>query len=257
MRHAAMTNLSINLNKIALLRNQRHVGYPDPVKAGRTVLDAGAHGLTVHPRPDERHIRRSDVPAIAALLDDDGYRKRGIELNVEGNPFHGVIEIAKDARADQVTFVPDAEDVLTSDQGWDVRAESKRLRDAIAEVHAFGARVSLFMDAVDQPAEAMALVAELGADRIELYTEPYASSFGTKDEAKVLERYVRTALAALDVGLGINAGHDLTVANLPALVEALPRLDEVSIGHAFTSDALWWGFDRTVGAYLTALRGDR
>ncbi|NMM44626.1 pyridoxine 5'-phosphate synthase [Rhodospirillaceae bacterium KN72] len=248
------TKLSINLNKVALLRNQRHVGYPDPVLAGRTVLEAGAHGLTVHPRPDERHIRKTDVTALAALAREDRWKAKGVEFNIEGNPFDDYLSIVDRTRPDQATLVPDSPDAATSDNGWDVFAEEGRLRQVIATLKGLGCRVSLFMNATDDPEPAMRKAANLGADRVELYTGPYADAFSTRDRDAVLARYVKTAEAAVAAGLLINAGHDLTTENLPALVRALPRLDEVSIGHAFTSDALWMGLDGAVKAYLDALR---
>lgn len=250
------TKLSVNLNKVALLRNQRDVGYPDPVAAGRTVLKAGAHGLTVHPRPDERHIRRADVHAIAEMMTVEGWRRRGTELNIEGNPFDSYMDLVAAVRPDQATLVPDSPAAATSDNGWDVLAEADRLADRIAALHDLGARVSLFMNAESDGARAdavMAKAAEIGADRVELYTGPYAHAFATDARRTVLERYVRTAEAAVKAGLLINAGHDLTTENLGPLHNALPRLDEVSIGHAFTADALWMGFEGAVRAYLDAL----
>lgn len=250
------TKLSVNLNKVALLRNQRHVGYPSPVDAGRTILKAGAHGLTVHPRPDERHIRRSDVFDLSAMMGDEGWLEKGIEFNIEGNPFDDYLTIVDRVRPAQATLVPDSPDAATSDNGWDVFAEEDRLRQVIATLKGLGCRVSLFMNATDDAQAAMRKTAELGADRVELYTGPYADAYGTEGQAAELARYVKTAQAAVDAGLLINAGHDLTTENLPTMVHALPRLDEVSIGHAFTADALWLGFDTTVAAYLTALRFD-
>ncbi len=248
------TKLSVNLNKVALLRNQRHVGYPDPVEAGRTILKAGAHGLTVHPRPDERHIRRSDVFNLAEMIRQEGWAKQGVEFNIEGNPFDDYLAIVDRVRPEQATLVPDSPDAATSDNGWDVFAEEARLRQVIATLKGIGCRVSLFMNATDDPEPAMHKAASLGADRVELYTGPYADAYDTEGRDAELRRYVRTAEAAVKAGLLINAGHDLTTQNLPALVHALPRLDEVSIGHAFTADALWMGFDATVKAYLEALR---
>lgn len=250
------TKLSVNLNKVALLRNQRDVGYPDPVAAGRTVLKAGAHGLTVHPRPDERHIRRADVHAIAEMMAAEGWRAGGFEFNIEGNPFDDYMALVEAVRPDQATLVPDSPDAATSDNGWDVFAEAERLADRIAALHAAGARVSLFMNAEADGARAddvMAKAAELGADRVELYTGPYAHAFETAERGAVLATYARTAEAAVKAGLLINAGHDLTTDNLGPLLNALPRLDEVSIGHAFIADALWLGFEGTVRAYLDAL----
>lgn len=241
--------LSINLNKVALIRNQRHVGYPSVIGAARTVIASGAHGITVHPRPDERHIRRSDVYELAEMLVSEGHGP-SIEFNIEGNPFPDYMKMVHDVRPAQATLVPDSPDAATSDHGWDITAERERLKDIIAEIKEWGVRVSLFMDA---DPDAMPLAAEVGADRVEIYTGPYAEAFGTSQEAEVTGLYARTAQAAIDAGLGVNAGHDLTYQNLPRLVGALPRLDEVSIGHAFTSDALWLGFDKAVKTYLAAL----
>lgn len=248
------TKLSVNLNKVALLRNQRHVGYPDPVEAGRTILEAGAHGLTVHPRPDERHIRRADARNLHHMLHDEGWAARGVEFNIEGNPFPDFMELVMALAPNQATLVPDSPDAATSDSGWDVFAEGDRLKPLIARLKDAGIRVALFMDATDDPGAAMEQTAKLGADRIELYTGPYADAFDGPNRQRVLARYSRTAEAAVAHGLEINAGHDLTTENLPALKAALPRLDEVSIGHAFTADALWIGFDRAVATYLEALK---
>lgn len=242
------TKLSINLNKIALLRNQRHVGYPSVIEAAKTAIAAGAHGVTVHPRPDERHIRRSDVYELAELLARPEYAH--VEFNIEGNPFEDYMSLVRDVRPSQATLVPDAPDAETSDNGWDVVAEETRLRRLIGELKGLGVRVSLFMN---PDPDAMARVAAVGADRIELYTGPWAEAYGTDAEDDVLARYVAAAEAAVAAGLAVNAGHDLTTANLPKLRRALPRLDEVSIGHAFTSDALWKGIDGSVKGFLAAL----
>ena len=171
----AATKLSVNLNKVALLRNQRAVGYPDPVAAGRTVLKAGAHGLTVHPRPDERHIRKADVHGLAEMLEAEGWKRRGVEFNLEGNPFEDFMNLAAAVRPEQVTLVPDSPDASTSDNGWDVFTHADRLADKIAALHDVGARVCLFMNAEDDQARAhdvMEKTADLGADRVELYTGP-------------------------------------------------------------------------------------
>lgn len=241
-----MTKLSINLNKIALLRNQRTVGYPSVLDAARTVIQAGAHGITMHPRPDERHIRGSDVLDAAELL--KSYPE--IEFNIEGNPFDGFMALCEQTRPHQATLVPDAPNANTSDDGWDVEKNADRLRPIIAQLKDWGCRVSLFMNA--EPG-AMAAAASVGADRIELYTGPWAEAFGQKEASQSLEQYRQAAEAALLVGLGINAGHDLTVENLPIFAATLPRLDEVSIGHAFTSDALWKGMAGSVHGFLEAL----
>lgn len=236
------TKLSVNLNKVALLRNQRDVGYPSVIDAARTCIGAGADGITVHPRPDERHIRRSDVRELAPILD--------VEFNIEGNPEPDFLALVHEVRPAQCTLVPDSPEQRTSDHGWDVVRDADKLRAVIAGLKDDGIRVSLFMD--PQP-EHMASVARLGADRVELYTEAYARAHGSADEARVLQTYVETAKAAIDAGLGINAGHDLTVENLPGFIAAVPNVLEVSIGHALIADALWYGLAPTVKAYKAAL----
>lgn len=242
------TKLSVNLNKVALLRNQRDVGYPSVLDAARMVVAAGAHGLTVHPRPDERHIRRSDVPALSVLIATE--LPDGIEFNVEGYPTPDFIELIQEVRPDQVTLVPDAPDQKTSDHGWDLVAQKAFLGDVISELKQTGARICLFMD--PEPGE-MAKAAGSGADRVELYTGPYALAFETGDAAPLLKSYADAAEAATEAGLGINAGHDLALDNLPSFNRALPMLAEVSIGHALTADALRIGFPAAVEAYLRAL----
>ena len=245
------THLSVNLNKVALVRNTRHLGIPSVTRAATLCLQAGAAGITVHPRPDERHIRPGDVLDLAALLQSWPDR----EFNVEGNPFHNLMDCVADLRArklpvHQVTFVPDSEGQFTSDHGWNFPADAQRLRPLIAQAHALGLRVSLFMDA--DPG-AMAAAKAVGADRVELYTEPYAAAWGTPDQSAQLQRFALAARAALDVGLGVNAGHDLNRDNLAAFVQAVPGVQEVSIGHALISDALELGYTATVQAYLQCL----
>ncbi len=249
-----IVNLSINLNKVALLRNQRDGACPDPLAAGQTVLQSGADGLTVHPRPDERHVRRADVHALAALVAAERRLRPGVEFNLEGNPFgEGYVALCQAARPHQATLVPDAPDARTSDAGWDMTrsADRARLQPLIAALRAMGCRVSLFMD---PDPDAMAAVAALGADRVELYTGPYAAAFATgAAQDRALAQYAAAARAAEAAGLGVNAGHDLNRHNLPAFCAALPALREVSIGHAFTADALWMGFEAAVRGYLAAL----
>jgi pyridoxine 5-phosphate synthase len=247
MSEPVPTKLSVNLNKVALLRNQRDIGYPSVVEAARLVVAAGAHGITVHPRPDERHIRKSDVRELAALVRDEmGSR---VEYNIEGYPSPEFLELVAEVRPDQVTLVPDAPDQATSDHGWDLVQDGERLAPLIAELKSSGARVSLFMDA--EPG-AMARAAEIGADRIELYTGPYAHAFGSAEGADLLKQYAQAARAAAQAGLGVNAGHDLNLDNLPPFCNAIPELAEVSIGHAITADALRIGFPAAVEAYLRA-----
>ena len=245
-----MTSLSVNLNKVALLRNSRTLGIPSVVRAATIALDAGAQGITVHPRPDGRHIRAHDVHELAALLKGRG----GIEFNIEGNPFHEVLNLVRQVRPHQCTLVPDEPAAFTSDHGWDLTRDAPRLKPVIAELRALGVRVSIFMDPV--PA-AMRLAREAGADRVELYTEPYARAFGTPAEAREVARYAEAALAARQAGLGVNAGHDLNRSNLPRFLAAVPGVLEVSIGHALIADALECGLAQTVREYLAAIASAR
>ena len=245
------TSLSVNLNKVALVRNTRHLGIPSVTRAATLCLQAGAAGITVHPRPDARHIRAQDVIDLAELL----RAWPQCEFNVEGNPFHNLMDCVADLRArnlpvHQVTFVPDGEGQFTSDHGWDVDKDADRLRPVIAQAHALGVRVSLFMDAEVAP---MAAVKQLGADRVELYTEPYAAAWGTPAQENQLQRFADAAQAALNAGLGVNAGHDLNRDNLAAFVRKVPGVQEVSIGHALIADALELGYAATVQAYLQCL----
>ena len=242
-----MTVLSVNLNKVALLRNTRSIGIPSVVHAARIALDAGAQGITVHPRPDGRHVRANDVRELAAVLRD----RPGTEFNIEGNPFHGLLEFVREVRPAQCTLVPDETGAFTSDHGWELGSEGERLKPVVAELKTLGVRVSLFMDPV---AEAMAAAAGLGADRIELYTEPYALAFGTAQQEAVLGRYAEAARAAQRSGLGVNAGHDLSLRNLPGFLRSVPKVLEVSIGHALISDALELGLAEAVRRYLEAIR---
>ncbi|RPE64555.1 pyridoxine 5'-phosphate synthase [Tibeticola sediminis] len=243
MKHTA---LSVNLNKVALVRNTRHLGIPSVTRAATLCLTAGAHGITVHPRPDERHIRAHDVYELAELLQD----WPGREYNIEGNPFHNLMDFIRAVRPHQATFVPDAQGQFTSDHGWTFPDDAERLRPLIHECQTLGVRVSLFMDPVP---EQMAAARAVGADRIELYTEPYAAAYGHASETEQLERYRAAALAALDAGLEVNAGHDLNRDNLTDFLRQVPGVREVSIGHALISDALELGYDATVRAYLDCI----
>ncbi len=239
-----MTKLSVNVNKVATLRNTRSLNIPSVVHAATICLEAGAHGITVHPRPDQRHIRPDDVRNIAELLK----KYPNAEFNIEGNPFHGYMHFIEQYRPAQCTLVPDEPSAFTSNQGWNLTPETiDRLRPIVKQLKEWGSRVSLFMDADADPAPA----AELGADRVELYTEPYAADF-LKRGAVAVEAFANAAKRAADAGLGVNAGHDLSLANLSALVAGIPNLAEVSIGHALIADALEFGLADTVRQYLIA-----
>ena len=247
-RHApGRTALSVNVNRVALLRNSRPVGLPNVVHLSSLALEAGADGLTVHPRPDARHITTQDVRDLAQLMQ----RWPQAEYNLEGNPFHNLMDLVREVRPHQATFVPDSVEQATSDHGWDLERDGERLRPLIDELHALGVRVSLFMD--PDPA-AMALARAVGADRVELYTEAYARSHGTDAQAALLQRYAAAARAAHEAGLGVNAGHDLNRDNLADFLRGVPGVTEVSIGHAIAADALEFGMVETVRLYQRCIR---
>lgn len=258
MNHSPLsvsTALSVNLNKVATLRNTRHLGIPSIIRAAELCLQAGAQGITVHPRPDERHIRRQDVFELGQLLKDWPDR----EFNIEGNPFHNLMDLAKAVKEaglplQQLTFVPDSESQFTSDQGWRFPADTQRLEPVIAEGRALGARMSLFMD---PDASAMSAAKGVGADRVELYTEPFAASWGSSEQAVQLARYRRAAEAAQAADLGVNAGHDLNRDNLTGFLREVPGVNEVSIGHALIADALELGYSATVAGYLRCIQQAR
>lgn len=240
------TALSVNVNKVALVRNTRHLGIPSVLRAAELCLAAGAHGITVHPRPDARHIRSDDVHDLAALM----RAWPGREYNIEGNPFQNLMDFVRQVRPTQCTFVPDGEDQFTSDHGWDLAQDGERLRPLIAEAQALGVRVSLFMDPEPQ---AMAAARAIGADRVELYTEPYAAAFNGPGRQQQLQVFAHACRAAAAAGLGVNAGHDLNQDNLGPFLAACPEVQEVSIGHALVADALELGYDATVKAYLACI----
>ncbi|MEX0958435.1 MAG: pyridoxine 5'-phosphate synthase [Burkholderiales bacterium] len=241
-----MTRLSVNVNKVALLRNSRSIDTPSVTRFAQFALDAGAQGITVHPRPDGRHIRAPDVIELHALVRN----RSGVELNIEGNPFHDLLDLVRKARPDQCTLVPDDPAAFTSDHGWDLGRDAARLQPVISEIRTLGTRVSLFMDPTP---EHMALAQEIGADRVELYTEPYARAFATSKQDAALDRYARAAQAANAAGLGVNAGHDLNRDNLPLFLRVVPGVLEVSIGHALISDALEFGMAEATRLYLRAI----
>ncbi|MCD2176634.1 pyridoxine 5'-phosphate synthase [Rhizobium sp. C1] len=241
--------LSVNLNAIAMLRNRRDLPWPSVTGIGRVALQAGAHGLTVHPRPDQRHIRFSDVPELRALIDDEFPQA---EFNIEGYPTDDFLDLVEKHQPEQVTLVPDDPSQATSDHGWDFRANRDRLTVVCRRLKAGGFRVSLFADGVPDR-EALQIAREVGADRIELYTGPYGGCFEDPARAgKIATELGQTAAVAAELGLGVNAGHDLTVDNLPLLVRHVPMLAEVSIGHGLTADALVYGMAETVRRYRRA-----
>jgi pyridoxine 5-phosphate synthase len=245
------TALSVNVNKVALLRNTRSLGIPSVLRAATFALEAGAQGITVHPRPDERHIRAHDVYELAELMQ----QWPQAEYNIEGNPFHNLMTFVRELAAKrlpihQVTFVPDGVEQSTSDHGWQFPQDAPRLAPLVAEARALGVRVSLFMDPAPQ---AMAAVRAVQAERVELYTESYARAHLAGDAETVLPAFVATARAALAEGLGLNAGHDLNRANLTDFLRAVPGVQEVSIGHALIADALELGYTETVRDYLRCI----
>ncbi len=247
----AKTALSVNVNKVALVRNTRHLEIPSVSRAAELCLKAGAAGITVHPRPDERHIRKQDVFDIAELMRLWPER----EYNIEGNPFQNLMDFIRalsqqGRRPHQATFVPDSETQSTSDHGWTFPQDAARLKPLVDECRALGVRVSLFMDPFP---EQMAAAKAVGADRVELYTETWASSWGTPRQAQVLAQFTATAQAAQAAGLGINAGHDLNRDNLTAFLQAVPGVAEVSIGHALIADALELGYSNAVQAYQACI----
>lgn len=248
-----MTKLSVNVNKIAVLRNSRGGNEPDVVRAARTCLQAGAHGITVHPRPDQRHIRADDVRALALLT-----REHNVEFNIEGNPFApprpgypGLLALAQETRPAQVTLVPDSDGQLTSDHGFDFSRDGARLPQIVAGFRALGCRVSLFVDAGNPELER---AHEVGASRIELYTGPYAEAHHAGQGSQGVRLFVDAARRAQAAGLGVNAGHDLSQQNLGDFLAAVPDVLEVSIGHALVGEALYDGLDATVRGYLAILR---
>ena len=250
-QHFPKTVLSVNINKVALLRNTRHLDIPSVRRAAELCLEAGAHGITVHSRPDQRHIRSDDVYEIAALMKDWPH----CEFNIEGNPLHNLMDFVHDLAArglplHQCTFVPDSENQFTSDHGWSLSQDAEKLAPLIEQAHDRNVRVSLFMDPI---AEAMATAKAVGADRVEFYTESYARSHADGHDAEALSHFTQAAQAAAAINLGVNAGHDLNRDNLTGFLHAVPGVLEVSIGHALIADALELGYAATVKDYLRCI----
>ncbi|HEX6223217.1 MAG TPA: pyridoxine 5'-phosphate synthase [Chryseolinea sp.] len=236
-----MTRLSVNINKIATLRNARGGNNPDVVRAALDCERFGAQGITVHPRPDERHIRYSDVFALKDILKT--------EFNIEGYPDERYLKIIREVRPAQATLVPDPPQAITSNAGWDTIANETFLKQVVAEIKANGVRVSIFVDPIPRMVEG---AKKVNADRVELYTEPYAHQFSSNRESAI-QPYKESAKRAHEVGLGVNAGHDLSLENLNFLSQNIPNLDEVSIGHALICDALYYGLENTIQLYLREL----
>lgn len=237
-----MTRLSVNINKIATLRNARGGNMPDVEKAAVDCQSFGAEGITVHPRPDERHIRYSDVRAIKPLITT--------ELNIEGNPIPSFVQLVEEVRPDQVTMVPDAADAITSNAGWDTLRNREFLAEMCARFKALGIRTSIF---VDPNPDMVRAAAQCGCDRVELYTAAYAAQYPDGPQ-KAIEPYLRAAKVARDCGIGLNAGHDLSLDNLEFFIRTIPWTDEVSIGHAIICDALYIGLQKTIEAYLSKVK---
>jgi pyridoxine 5-phosphate synthase len=240
--------LSVNLNKVALLRNSRGGNNPSSQVAAQACIAAGAAGITLHWREDNRHTRADDVRAIARLC-----RDRGVEFNLEGDDREELVALALEVEPTQFTLVPVTPGEITSDHGWDLPRQGEQVSEVVARVQAKGIRAAIFMDA---NAQAMAHAAATGTDRVEIYTEPYASAFGTDRQAAELDRLARAAEAAAASGLAVNAGHDLDLRNTPVAIRAAPQIAEVSIGHALIADALYLGLEETVRRYVRAARGE-
>ena len=236
------TKLSVNINKVATIRNARGGNNPDIIKVAKDCEAFGADGITVHPRPDERHIRRADVPALQAVL--------RTEFNIEGYPSRDFLDLVLRVRPSQVTLVPDKPEQLTSNSGWDTEKEQLFLRDVLNELREAGIRSSIFIDADVRMAE---FAAEAGADRVELYTGPYAHGYATDRDAAIAP-FLETAKRVRQLGIGLNAGHDLSLENLKFFTDVIPWVDEVSIGHALISDALYMGLEATIAAYKNCLK---
>ena len=238
-----MTNLSVNINKIAVIRNSRGGNLPDVIQAAIRIENFGAEGITVHPRPDERHIRYADVRQLKEVV--------RTELNIEGNPFDSFTDLVMEVVPTQVTLVPDSREAITSNAGWNTLKYRDFLREKVELFHSRGIRVSIF---VDPDPQMVCGAAECGADRVELYTEAYAAGFGANPE-KAIQPYLAAAAEAHRLALGLNAGHDLNLDNLAYFIQKIPYVDEVSIGHALISDALYYGLERTVAMYLDRVKG--
>jgi pyridoxine 5-phosphate synthase len=241
-----MTKLSVNVNKLATLRNSRGKNNPDVLKTSLDIISYGAQGITVHPRPDARHIRKDDVFNLAKHIN--------VELNIEGYPDDNFLEMVKAVKPAQCTLVPDAPNVLTSNAGWDVAKNVSFLQKVVQDLQSLNIRTSLFIDPFQISENEIGLLKTIGPQRVELYTEAYAENYNTQNGAKVLAVYKDAALALNQIGIALNAGHDLNLDNLSAFVKAIPSIEEVSIGHALICDALYFGLEETISRYLACLK---
>lgn len=240
-----MTKLSVNVNKLATLRNTREKNNPDVLNMVLDIIAFGAEGITVHPRPDGRHIRMADVYAISKAID--------VEFNIEGYPDQQFINLVKEVKPAQCTLVPDAPDVLTSNAGWEIEKNLTFLQDIIQSLHQSGIRTSLFIDPLTISAQDIQLLSQTKTDRVELYTEAYADAYGTAEQGDVLAIYKRVAYDVNQLGIELNAGHDLNLDNLKSFIHEIPSIKEVSIGHALICDALYLGIEETISRYLRCL----
>lgn len=252
-RTSVKTKLSVNVNKLATLRNSRGKNNPDVVATTLKIIEYGAEGITVHPRPDERHIRQSDVFAISQAMRD---KHPSLEFNIEGYPSPNFLALLDSIRPHQATLVPDPPDALTSNAGWKLEPNEKFLKEIVTKIKNLNIRVSLFMDPEDYSSQTIEVLKTIGAHRIELYTEAYADAYPTPQRKEVTKKYLHLAKACFDEGIGINAGHDLDLKNLKYLVESIPYISEVSIGHALICDSLEMGLKPTIQAYLDCLLVD-
>ena len=241
-----MTKLSVNVNKLATIRNSRGGNNPDVVKTSLALVEMGAEGITVHPRPDERHIRRSDVYLLKKAI-------KTVEFNIEGFPAGDFMQMVEEVQPEQCTLVPDPPEALTSNAGWNISANRELLSGVAKRLRAKGVRSSVFIDPLSTSEMDYKTLKEIGIDRVELYTERYAVTYGSSKSLTVLADYVRAAELAQANGLGVNAGHDLSLENLEAFIRAIPSIDEVSIGHALICDALFLGFEQTIERYLACI----
>lgn len=249
-----MTKLSVNVNKLATLRNARGKNSPDLVEFGRHILEWGAHGLTVHPRPDGRHIRYNDVTALAAVVREFNQDpKNQVEFNIEGYPSQEFLDLVAAVQPDQATLVPDSPEAITSNAGWRVEHQQRLLQSVIAEIHRKDVRVSVFIEPATMTEKDFVALKTIATDRIELYTEAFAETFESPGNSPVLQQYASTARRCREMGIEVNAGHDLNQRNLGTLIKAVPEIAEVSIGHALVCEALYQGFETTVQNYLRIL----